>query len=58
MHCPNCGQKLASADCRQTNIDEVSCGGANRDQVMIICRCDACGKTAGVIREFSLEGND
>jgi hypothetical protein len=55
MHCPHCGQKLASADCRQTNIDEVSCGGANRDQVMIICRCDACGKTSGVILEIEEE---
>lgn len=55
MYCPICGQELSKADCRYTNIDEVSLGGANRDQKMIICRCDACGKTAGVILEIEEE---
>ena len=55
MHCPNCGQKLASADCRHTNIDESSYGGVNRDRSMTICRCDCCGKVSGVIEDIEEE---
>ena len=55
MYCPNCGQKLASSDWRHTNLDEISYGGVNRDRSLAICRCDACGKTAGVILEIEEE---
>jgi uncharacterized Zn finger protein len=55
MYCPNCGQKLVSSDCRHTNIDEISYGGVNRDQSLIICRCDACGKVSGVIPDIEIE---
>ena len=49
FYCPGCGQKLADADCRRTNVDEVSLGGAERDRVMTVCACDFCGQTSGVI---------
>lgn len=55
MHCPICGQKLAEADCRRTNVDEVSCGGANRDREMVVCKCDFCGATSGVLTEVEEE---
>ena len=48
-YCPRCGQLLAKANCRHANIDEISLGGADRDREVVVCRCDACGQTTGVI---------
>lgn len=48
-YCPGCGTRLAKAECRQTVVDEVSLGGADRDRGMLICTCDFCGKVSGVV---------
>ncbi len=50
FYCPACGQRLADADCRRTNVDEVSLGGVNRDAELTVCGCDRCDSCYGVVK--------
>lgn len=47
--CPGCGAPLAESEYYQSILDEVSLGGINRDQEMLVCTCDFCGKRSGVV---------